>query len=108
MPQNSWPKDIDGDVLRRLSDKKFDFSKDYAIDFNVEFDEWPPSESALKTLRVDYPNARLYVDEESGSGSVVFQVNGQISYELVTGVQARVTSLMTPFGGTCDSWGVLH
>jgi len=34
----SWPTDADGDVLRRLQNGGFDFSKPTLIDFNVTYE----------------------------------------------------------------------
>ena len=33
----TWPSDADGDVLRRLEQSGFHFSKSTLIDFNVDF-----------------------------------------------------------------------
>ena len=31
-----WPNDADGDVLRRMKESGFDFSKIHSIDFNID------------------------------------------------------------------------
>ena len=38
----SWPETADGDVFRRLQSSQFDFSSLREIDFNVDFEHWPP------------------------------------------------------------------
>jgi len=101
-----WPSDVDGDVLRLLEEGGFDFTKPTLIDFNVEFETWPPSQTAIETLAREYPNLTLYEPEDEFCGDITFQVHDLVSYELVMRVQREVTDLMAPFGGRCDSWGV--
>jgi len=46
-----WPNDADGDVFRRMQKSEFDFDKAIDIDFNVDFDSWPPSDELVCMLR---------------------------------------------------------
>jgi len=108
MPTDRWPNDADGDVFRRLNSKGFDFSKTYILDFNIDFDHWPPSERAIQAVQAVFPGAKLHEDEEDGSGYVLFQINGLLTYECVMETQARASALVADYGGKCDSWGVLH
>jgi hypothetical protein len=103
---NNWPNDADGDVLRRLEADGFDFSKPRLIDFNVDFETWPPAAEAVRLLACEYPSAALVAPDEHGEGYIEFQVHAIPSYELVTGVQDNVSKLMAPFHGVCNSWGV--
>ncbi|WP_133001239.1 ribonuclease E inhibitor RraB [Luteimonas arsenica] len=103
-----WPDDADGGVFRRLAAAGFDFSQDWSVDYNVDFEEWPPAEVALELLRSVYGSLSLYPPDEHGAGYVQFQVVGPVTYEGVTSVQRRVSATMLPFGGVCESWGVMH
>lgn len=103
-----WPGDADGGVFRRLAVAGFDFSQDWSVDYNVDFESWPPTEAALDLLRSTYGNLSLYPPDEHGAGYVQFQVIGPVTYEGVTSVQLRASAAMLPFGGVCESWGVLH
>jgi hypothetical protein len=103
-----WPDDADGAVFLKLQEKGFDFSKSYAIDFTVDFDQWPPAPEALKTLAQAYPGLREYVDDETNRGSVIITINSVLDYDLVIEMQSRLGSMVEAFGGWCDSWGVLH
>jgi hypothetical protein len=105
---NTWPNDADGDVFRKLKSKGFDFSKPYTIDFNIDFDVWPPSTEALSAIKNAFPSARIYEDENKESGYVLFNITALLTYELVTGIQIKASELAKPFGGHCESWGVLH
>ena len=107
-----WPEDADGDVFRRLEANGLDFAKEYNVDFNVDFQNWPPPAEALKELRAKYENVKVVEPETVGGkeyrGYVVFNVRSVVTYELVTSVQTQLTKLMKQYGGCCDSWGVLH
>ena len=104
----TWPNDADGDVFRRLAEHGFDFSKSHTIDFNVDFDGWPPSPKAVELLRSTYGDIKLYEPDDLGNGYALFNIYGPVTYETVTAVQRRVTTAMQPFGGRCESWGVLQ
>jgi hypothetical protein len=103
----SWPADADGDVFRRLQAQGFNFSEPHAIDFNVDFRQWPPPADALSLLRVHHPSLEVVQPEAELPGYVTFEVVGEVSYERITSVQRFTSSLVSKFGGVCESWGVL-
>lgn len=104
----NWPDDADGDVFRRLEAKGFDFSKSYAVDYNIEFEVWPPTPVALEILRSLYGSIEVFEPDEDGDGYILFQVIGPVTYEGVTSIQRLASSAMQPYGGVCESWGVMH
>jgi hypothetical protein len=104
----NWPDDADGDVFRRLMDHGFDFSKSHTVDYNVDFDSWPPSQAALATLRSMFGALSVVDPDDDDTGYVQFQIHGPLTYEAVTDTQRRVTAAMSQFGGVCESWGVLQ
>jgi regulator of ribonuclease activity B len=104
----NWPNDADGDVLRSMEESGFDFSMPCLIDFNVDFENWPPSPEAMRLLSREYPSAKIYDPEGDSAGYVLIQVHALLTYELVIRTQAYVSELMAPFKGECVSWGVLH
>jgi hypothetical protein len=107
-PPSAWPDDEDGQVLRRLDEKSFDFTQRYVIDFVVDFDSWPPEPQALNEIRKLFPVATEYVDDVSGQGSITVKVEAILTYQLVVDTQSQLTRIAQQFGGWCDSWGVLH
>src|SRR5713226_277118 len=104
----AWPDDADGDVLRRLEDDGLDSSKPYRVDFNVDFENWPPAPEAISVLRSRFPNAHVIDASADDRGYVQFQVFEVVTYDLVTRLQAETSKAMAPFGGVCESWGLLH
>lgn len=103
-----WPDDADGDVFRRLARAGFDFSRDWSVDYNVDFEMWPPAAAALELLRATFAHVSLCPPDEHGAGYVQLQVFGPVTYEGVTSTQRQVSAAMQPFGGACESWGVMQ
>lgn len=106
--KTSWPNDADGDVFRRMQESGFEFDKAVNIDFNVDFDAWPPSEELLSMLRSQFEHVRIYSPDSSGDGYVQFVLNAVPTYELVMFIQKSISEMAARFGGVCESWGVLH
>ena len=103
-----WPDDADGDVFRRLESHGFNFRVAHDIDFNVDFSSWPPPPVAVEQLAKHYPNLTIHEPSEGGAGYLLFKLHDLASYEFVMRVQSEVSAQMLPFGGRCDSWGILH
>jgi hypothetical protein len=104
----NWPNDADGEVLRSLENGGFDFRRRCLIDFNVDFEEWPPSSEAMSLLAREYPSLKVSEPDAGSPGYLQFQVYGILDYEVVTRVQESVSESMAVYKGRCDSWGVLH
>lgn len=103
-----WPDDADGGVFRNLAADNFDFSAQHSVDYNVDFESWPPPAVALEWLQTHYGELGLCPPNEDMNGYVQFQILGRLTYEGVTSTQRRVSVAMEPFGGVCESWGVMH
>lgn len=109
----NFPDDVDGDVLRTLEENGFDFERVVDIDFIIDFDHWPLTEEENKSIKTLYPDCEFLdpdeVDLTEGvtNGSVEIVISSKLSYDLVVKTQEKLTSEMKPFGGWCDSWGVL-
>jgi hypothetical protein len=104
----TWPDDADGDVLGRLAASGLDFDVPHVVDFNVDFQRWPPFDAALATLRQRFADVESYPSPGGRDGYVLIRTRGVLSYDWVTSVQREVPSLMKPYGGVCQSWGLLH
>ena len=104
----TWPLDADGDVFRRLDASEFDFRQVHLIDFNVDFAAWPPPDAAIAALRENYPDLIIFEPDEHGEGYIRFKIKSVLTYELVVFVQKSVSALVVPYGGTCESWGVMQ
>jgi hypothetical protein len=98
----TWPNNADGDVMRSLQAGGFNFDREVEIDFNIDFDEWPPDSSVTGMLQNKLPSAVISVEE----GCLLVQVRARLTYQFVINMQAELTALSDPFGGICESWGV--
>ena len=99
-----WPDDADGDVMRGLAERGFDFDATCTVDFSVDFARWPPRAEALDLLR---DLGEVVIEDGEDRPYVVLQIASPLSHAFVTATQRQVNRLMAPFGGGCDAWGVL-
>lgn len=105
--KTNWPDTADGDVLRRLEARGFDFDKPCWIDFNIDFKTPKPSTGTVDVVTAAYPDARIQSEQDGERSYLLVKVFGRLSYEFVIQLQDELSKLMRPFGGICESWGVL-
>jgi hypothetical protein len=113
LDKKDWPTDSDGDMLRLLEERNFDFNSLHNIEFNIDFQSWPLDKEQRNAVIAQLPEA-IFVqpDEESiaegdESGYVSFSVKNKVTYEFITQEQKRLGALFSDIGGFCNSWGVL-
>src|SRR6188508_877008 len=99
-----WPNDADGDVLRRLQSDGFDFGREVEVDFNIDFENWPPSDDTIRSLTNTRPQARISMEHDGHY--ILVQIRAALTYPFVIETQSELTQLAGPYGGKCDSWGV--
>ncbi|GAB1266728.1 ribonuclease E inhibitor RraB [Aurantivibrio infirmus] len=110
----TWPNNADGDVFRRLESDNFDFSMEYEIDFNIDFEHWPLSTNECEHIVGLYPNAEIIdpdeedLEEGIDVGYVLIKIRNELQYEFIINTQQLLTEQMSNIGGVCESWGVLH
>lgn len=97
----NWPNDADGDVMRRLQSSGFRFDRDAEIDFNIDFDQWPPDPAVIGILQSELPSTKVSVQENY----IMVQVRARLTYPFVIKMQADLTQISAAFGGRCESWG---
>ena len=103
-----WPGDADGDVFRALRAGGHNFDEVVHIDFNVDFDDWPPAPAFLAQLASIYPDLAVHEPDDEFNGYLQFIVTAPLTYDLVMSVQSEVSRLALPFGGRCESWGLFN
>ena len=101
-----WPDDADGDALRRIRNDGVDLSVEHLVDFQIDFDSWPPDEAALDLLRERYSVVEVCPPEEGDDGYVEVSLEMILGYDEVVGMQQTLSSLLAPYGGRCDAWGM--
>lgn len=89
----------------------FDFQKEWTVDFNIDFSEWPLLLEKEEEVRKQLPGCEFYDPDEEiedSTGYVLIKYESKISYDYVIEKQNELTKKMKPLGGWCDSWGVMH
>ena len=110
----NWPKDVDGDVLRRLESDGFNFNIEHTVDFNIDFEIWPLSIEAIKAFESWYPGCEFIDPDEEDikngetTGYIQFTITNKLTYNLVIEIQEEATQKAEKYGGWCESWGVVN
>ena len=102
----NWPAGADGDVFRRLQSDNFDFTISHKIDFQIDFDPWPPQDEVIATLDREYKIER-HEPQKDALGYIQITIVAPLTYDLVMGMQDKLSRQLSPFGGFCESWGIL-
>lgn len=105
-----WSIDKDSALLKRLQCNGISLSDSHQLEFNVDFNFWPPSSEALSFLKTQYGNLKLFEPgslDELQEGYVSLRIKSNLSYNFVTNMQREISDAMNPFGGYCNSWAVL-
>jgi len=109
----NWPDDEDGDLFRMLEGKGFNFDKEVKIDFEIDFDHWPLSKEEIDAITRCYPGCEFNDPDEEDiaegevNGTVNLQIISKVTYEFIVKTQEEITRKVKPYGGLCESWGVL-
>ena len=105
-----WPNNKDGVLLKRLASEGINLMQPHTIEFNVDFEHWPPSTDIYSMLKTKYGNVKLYEPgslDASQDGYISVRIQSIISYKLVADMQRELTDFTASHGGYCDSWAVL-
>jgi hypothetical protein len=86
----------------------FDFASEHVVDFNIDLANWPPSPDLMDALNRRYSKIRQFPPERDGHGYLQIQLRAPVTYEFVTSAQREMSELARPFGGICESWGVMQ
>jgi len=108
MKPDEIPNNADGDVIRRLIKSNFDFSSKHTVDFNIDLENWPPNDQLIKLLKQNSYKYTLHKSSEDFNGYIEIQIKEYITYEFVTKTQDELTKISKPYGGVCESWGIMQ
>lgn len=99
-----YPNDADGDALRNVVESGADMSLPMVIDFAVAVADERTARSVAE-LVVAHGFDPSISEDDSGSWSVYCSKSMLATYDGVVSVQAQLNELLSPHGGSCDSWG---
>ena len=103
----NFPDDVDGDVLRRMEESGMQFDVEHVVDFNIDLDNWPPNPELLTRLADRYGPTEVFEPDGEFDGYIQVQLTRLVTHDLVVRTQQEATAIAAPFGGICESWGVL-
>jgi len=124
----NWPDTKDGKLFKRLERQGVNFSKPHYIEFNVDFEHWPPPLTVITQLKSKFGNVNVfeptYIEEgqeqslegldqsqegldQPQEGYIALKTFTKVTYEFVITTQQEITDAMRPYGGYCNTWGIL-
>ncbi len=92
-------------LLLRMKEGGFDFSRIHAIDFYLLFSAQAPAQRASQLFRGELLNTQVY---RRANGSWYLQVSKVMhaSHAAIDDFEHSLEALVRPFGGIADGWGV--
>jgi len=59
-------------------------------------------------LQDKYPAIQIINPDDEYDGYITFKIFDELTYYLVMSIQKDISELVKPYGGICESWGVLQ
>lgn len=100
----TFPDDADGDVLRALQEKNFDFGSEHSVDFYIDFGEHPNHASVEKSVRIELPSAQC---EWENDKCLVVSIAMRVTHHGIVDTQKVLSRSVADVGGWCETWGVM-
>jgi hypothetical protein len=101
----AYPRDADGDALRRVVDSGADMSRPMTIDFSVKVADEKTARHLAELVEARGFDPSISENDGSVSWSVHCSKSMLATYDGVVAVQAELKALVAPHGGVCDGWG---
>ncbi len=103
-----YPKDLDGDALRRLVATGSDMSKPMDIDFQIAApDEATVKRAADGASKLGYRTRIYFYDKQGVCDPWTCNCTRTMlaEYDAIIAVQAELDAMARPLGGHADGWG---
>src|SRR5260221_9703123 len=102
---HDYPRDADGDALRRVVADGSDMSKPMDVDFPVVISDETTARRFSEFISKHGYAAHLWHDDDDVKWDVICVKNMILDYDAVLEVQRHLNELSHPFGGYSDGWG---
>ena len=117
----SYPDDVDGNILRNLAESGHDMSKPLVFDFFVDSPDQESSKNIEKELIKAGFSAEAHFDEgELEEGEEMTEENEEFwpswtvyvfskmvpSYDEIMRIQEQLDTIAAPFNGKADGWEI--
>jgi hypothetical protein len=106
----NWPDTKDGKLFNRLARQGVNFNKPHYIEFNVDFDHWPPPIAAINELQSRFGTIKVFepsCQDNAQAGYIALKTFTTVTYEFVMDTQQEITDCVSRYGGYCNSWAIL-
>ncbi len=103
---DDYPNDADGDVLRRLSDAKFDFSSPVEVELYCYAEDLKTANAIRAIMNEVGFEADVFDDDDTVS--VYFKKRMLLTYDAIIGEQMIANQRLSGFNTRCDGWMVGH
>jgi len=108
------PKNVDGDVFRRMVKTNVDFSRVHNIDFEFifKFKKW--AQFMARDAKEIFPHADIKIDEYETSGEEGLLYNVQVKlpmkplFDYIIGMEQYLGKIAKRYHGRADAWGILQ
>jgi len=101
----TYPRDADGDALRRVVDSGADMSRPMVIDFSVKVPDEKTARHLAELVEARGFDPSISENDGSSSWSVHCSKSMLATYDGVVAVQAELNVLAAFHGGLCEGWG---
>ena len=102
-----FPNDENGDVLRRMQESGFDFSKEYVFDYYHIFDSKSTAQQFATMLQKHRIHAEVQPNKDS-KWDVVVKIMHLPTHNEITEWEIDLEAGAKKFGGLKDGWGVMQ
>ena len=108
-----FPQDANGDVLRRMQNSNFDFSKAHDVEFFAVFRTEAEAKIVANQYLADHKTGHKLVNietrpAESGGMELVLVKNMLLTHSNVTAFESSLQKRVSEYDGYLDGWGVLQ
>lgn len=102
-----FPKDADGQVLKRLYKDGVNFKEQQNVDFFVAVPDEETGKKILAILSNEGFGCELIQDDESKEWTCSCNISMFLKYESIIEIQQILDELCKPYGGYSDGWGMI-
>jgi hypothetical protein len=108
-----FPRDVNGDVFRRMQKSGFDFSKPHDVEFFAVFRTEGEADDVAKQYLADHKAGQQLVNIETrparkGGMELLLVKNMLLTYEAIVDFERKLEERVSVCDGYLDGWGVLQ
>lgn len=103
-----FPNDENGDVLRLMQSKGFDFSNEYVFEYEHIFKEKDLAQKFAEEIERQNMKSEMSFYQATSAWNVKVKVKHFPTHSKITEMENTLEIIAKTFGGKKDGWGVLQ